>query len=315
MELIIIGSLIAVAIGMLAYGFLSGVGEKEPQLMDRLTRGGLSGPGGEGALDRKKKSTRATQLLQKAAPVFAKPVMPKSDVEKTNLRVKLANAGYRREAAPGIFLSTKTIFGLAAFGITMGVCSGYSLTTQKLIGYSVFAGALTFMLPNLWLVMAMKSRMEKITCGLPDAVDLLVVSVEAGLGLDQSMQRVGDDVAKVHPELAEELRITILEQQVGVSRAQALKNFATRTGVSDVKSLCAMLVQTERFGTSIARSLRVHAEQMRVKRRQRAEERAAKTSVKLTFPLVLFIFPAIFIVSAGPGVIKIIEALGGMSGK
>ena len=145
---------------------------------------------------------------------------------------------------------------------------------------------------------------------LPDALDLLVVSVEAGLGLDQAIQRVGDELVFAHPVLCEELRLINFELRAGKARTEALHNLGERTGVDDVISLVAMLVQTDKFGTSVAKSLRVHSDTLGTKRRQRAEEAAAKTGVKMVFPLVLCIFPAIWVVTLGPAAIKIVQVLG-----
>jgi tight adherence protein C len=156
-------------------------------------------------------------------------------------------------------------------------------------------------------------RQHRIRLSLPDALDLLVVSVEAGLGLDQALARVGQELAFAYPELSSELRLVNLELLAGTSRAEALRNLADRTGVEDLRSLVAMLVQTDKFGTSVATSLRVFSETLRTKRRQRAEEAAAKTGVKMVFPLVLCIFPAIWIVTIGPAAIRFIRVLGPMS--
>jgi tight adherence protein C len=158
-----------------------------------------------------------------------------------------------------------------------------------------------------------KKRQHKIRLGLPDALDLLVVSVEAGLGLDQAIQRVGNELEFAHPELCGELRLINLELRAGKARSEALHNLGERTGVDDVTSLVAMLVQTDKFGTSVAQSLRVHSETVRTKRRQRAEEAAAKTGVKMVFPLVFCIFPAIWVVTIGPAAIKFIQVIGPMT--
>jgi tight adherence protein C len=154
-----------------------------------------------------------------------------------------------------------------------------------------------------------KRRQHRIRLGLPDVLDLLVVSVEAGLGLDQAIQRVGEELDFAHPDLSDELRLVNLELRAGKARIEALHNLADRTGVDDVASLVAMLVQTDKFGTSVAQSLRVHSETVRTKRRQRAEEAAAKTGVKMVFPLVFCIFPAIWVVTIGPAAIKFIQIL------
>jgi tight adherence protein C len=154
-----------------------------------------------------------------------------------------------------------------------------------------------------------KRRQHRIRMGLPDALDLLVVSVEAGLGLDQALQRVGEELAFAHKDLCDELRLINLELRAGTARSEALHNLASRTGLEDVSSLVTMLVQTDKFGTSVAQSLRVHSETLRTKRRQRAEEAAAKTGAKMVFPLVLCIFPAIWVVTLGPAVIKFVQIL------
>jgi len=151
--------------------------------------------------------------------------------------------------------------------------------------------------------------------GLPDALDLLVVSVEAGLGLDQAIQRVSQELAFAHPDLCDELRLINLELRAGKPRTEALHNLGERTGVDDIISLVAMLVQTDKFGTSVAQSLRVHSETVRTKRRQRAEEAAAKTGVKMVFPLVFCIFPAVWVVTIGPAILKFIEVIVPMSNK
>ena len=154
-----------------------------------------------------------------------------------------------------------------------------------------------------------KRRQHRMRLSLPDALDLLVVSVEAGLGLDQAIQRVADELFLVHPELSEELRLVHLEVRAGTARAEALKNLASRTQVDDLSSLVTMLVQTDKFGTSVAQALRVHSDSLRTKRRQRAEEAAAKTGAKMVFPLVFCIFPAIWVVTIGPAAIKFVEVL------
>jgi tight adherence protein C len=154
-----------------------------------------------------------------------------------------------------------------------------------------------------------KKRQHRIRLSLADALDLLVVSVEAGLGLDQALQRVGEELAFAHKDLSDELRLLNLELRAGKARPDALRNLADRTGVDDLSSLTAMLIQTDKFGTSVAQSLRVYSDTLRTKRRQRAEEAAAKTGVKMVFPLVFCIFPAIWVVTIGPAAIKFVQVL------
>ena len=166
------------------------------------------------------------------------------------------------------------------------------------------------MLPNMWLWVARGQRAEKIRNGLPDSLDLLVVSVESGLALDAGIQRVSDEMSNVHTELAEEMQIATLEAQMGVPRAEALLNMAGRCGVSEMRALVAVITQAEKFGTSVAKALRIQADTLRQKRRLKAEERAQKTTVKLMLPLILFIFPSIFVVLVGPAALRIIEVMG-----
>jgi tight adherence protein C len=168
---------------------------------------------------------------------------------------------------------------------------------------------LGYVVPGILLAKRAGRRVYRIQLSLPDALDLLVVSVEAGLGLDQALLRVGQELATAHPELSDELRLVTLELRAGKGRSEALRNLANRTGLEDVASLVTMLVQTDKFGTSVAQSLRVHSDVLRTKRRQRAEEAAAKTGVKMVFPLVFCIFPAIWVVTIGPAAIKFVQVL------
>jgi tight adherence protein C len=170
-----------------------------------------------------------------------------------------------------------------------------------------------YLLPSMVLGRMARRRQHRMRLGLADTLDLLVVSVEAGLGLDQALQRVGEELAFAHPDLCEELRLVNLEMRAGKPRVEALRNLGERTGVDDITSLVAMLVQTDKFGTSLSQSLRVHSDTLRTKRRQRAEEAAAKTGVKMVFPLVFCIFPAIWVVTIGPAAIRFVQVLGPMT--
>jgi tight adherence protein C len=172
------------------------------------------------------------------------------------------------------------------------------------------AALVGYMIPGSWLTWRIRSRQHKLRRGLADGLDLLVICVEAGLGLDQALMRVSQELKVTHPELSEELQLVNIEMRVGKSRIEALRELARRTGLDDIQSLVAMLIQTERFGTSIAQSLRVHSDDLRTKRRQRAEELSAKTTVKMVPPLVFFIFPALMVVILGPAVITLMRTLG-----
>jgi len=181
--------------------------------------------------------------------------------------------------------------------------------TPDMIPVFIIMAALGYFLPNLWVWLMFKARQERIFKGLPDALDLMVVCVESGLCLDMTFKRVGEEIHSICKDLSDEFNLTNLEVRAGKSRDEAFKNMALRTNVPEVHNLMTVLTQTSRFGTSLATALRVHADAMRIKRRQFAEETAAKSTVKLVFPLVLFIFPAIFVVLIGPGAIRIIKTL------
>ena len=231
-------------------------------------------------------------------------VAPKSASESGKLQKRLVAAGYRSKEALVVFFGIRLACALAGFALMM---SPILLRPNLLMALG--ATALSYLLPGMGLARMAKKRQHKIRLGLPDALDLLVVSVEAGLGLDQAIQRVGVELDFAHPELSEELSLINLELRAGKARREALHNLAERTGVDDISSLVAMLVQTDKFGTSVAQSLRVHSDTLRTKRRQRAEEAAAKTGAKMVFPLVLCIFPSIWVVTLGSAVIKFIQVL------
>jgi tight adherence protein C len=175
--------------------------------------------------------------------------------------------------------------------------------------FPIIAGILGYLLPDIFLTWRMNVRQRLLQRGLPDGLDLLVICVESGLGLDQALMKVTQEVRITHPELSDELQLVNLEMRIGKTRIDALRELARRTGLEDIKSLVAMLVQTDRFGTSVAQSLRVFSDDLRIKRRQRAEEMSAKTSVKMVFPLVFFIFPALLAVILGPAVLTLLRQL------
>jgi tight adherence protein C len=230
--------------------------------------------------------------------------VPRSPKEMGNLRLRLVQAGYRRDEALTIFFGIRVLFAVAFFLLLSSPILMRPNTMMALGGL-----ALGYVLPGMVLARLAKRRAHRIRLSLADALDLLVVSVEAGLGLDQAMTRVGTELAFAHPELADELKLINLELRAGKARAEALRNLADRTGVDDLSSLVTMLIQTDKFGTSVAQSLRVYSETLRTKRRQRAEEAAAKTGVKMVFPLVLCIFPSIWVVTIGPAAIKFVTVL------
>jgi tight adherence protein C len=229
---------------------------------------------------------------------------PKSPRELGSLRLRLVQAGYRREEALTIFFGIRIAFAFTLFALFAS-----SIVFKPNLALALGGLGLGYILPGMVLARLAKRRAHRIRLSLADMLDLLVVSVEAGLGLDQALQRVGQELAFAYPELSDELRLINLELRAGKPRPEALRNLADRTGVDDLSSLVTMLIQTDKFGTSVAQSLRVYSETLRTKRRQRAEEAAAKTGVKMVFPLVLCIFPSIWVVTIGPAAIRFVTVL------
>jgi tight adherence protein C len=230
---------------------------------------------------------------------------PQSDLEKGSLRIKLANAGFRSEQAAGVYAGIRVVclvaFLLPALFFFL-LKDGFTL---KSIQYTVVLGGLGFYLPQIVLWHLRTTRQKEIFLTLPDALDLLVVCVESGLGLDAALRKVTEEMKGHAKTICEEFQLANLQLQMGRPRREVLHDLGVRTGVDDVRSLAAILIQADRFGSSIAQALRVQSDSMRTRRRQLAEEKAAKTAVQLIFPLVLFIFPAIFVVLVGPAAIQI----------
>jgi tight adherence protein C len=256
-----------------------------------------------------------TKLLERATPAFSRPLQPKTEEEVSKLRLKLGYAGFRSEAASSVFLGLKLIGLFAGFVLGGGTLYFTKGATQETMMYTVGSAGVAFYLPDAVLWFLKKTRQDNIFFGLPDALDLMVVCVEAGLGLDQAMRKVSEEMKKTYVVIAEEFGLCNLQLQMGRPRNEVLHELGARTGVDDLKALSAILIQADKFGSSVAQALRVQSDSMRTRRRQMAEEKAAKTAVKLIFPLVLFIFPAIFIVLVGPAAITMVnEMFPAMSG-
>ncbi len=248
-----------------------------------------------------------SNMFEKAAPALSKALESKSELEQNNLKVRLANAGFARPDAARNFLAIKSCCLVA--GLLFG--GGYGILTSGFAKDSwmalVMGGGAGFYIPELMLTFLKSSRQEKIFLQLPDALDLLVVCTEAGLGLDAGMRRISEELQMSAPEVCSELSTANMQLQMGKPRRDVLHDLGVRTGVDDMRSLVAILIQADRFGSSIAQALRVQSDSMRIKRRQMAEEQAQKTAVKMIFPLVLFIFPGIFVVLVGPAAIQLME--------
>ncbi len=293
---------IAGAVAAMAY-FLSELvfGKRDTKLYDRLSNQRVSD---EQAVLLKDQSMDMRSMASKVGQAAASPFMPKDREKQSDLRKQLAMAGIYQPAAIRAVTGFKLILlvGGISFGLLLGMMTGY------LVLFAALGGIVGYLTPTLWLRGKVNSNQKMLQLGLPDALDLMVVCVEAGLTVDASMQRVGEELAIAHPAISREWGIAHMETRIGLSRAEALKNMGTRTGSPAVQQLVAMLVQAERFGTSIGDALRIQSETLRIKRQHIAEEMAAKASVKMSFPLVLFIFPATFIVLAGPTVLGLMNS-------
>jgi len=231
-------------------------------------------------------------------------VVPKTGQEKSALSTRLARAGYRDESATRFLYGAK----VAAPLLFLAICAASGLMQSAFIFAMASSLGLGYIVPDFWLSSRIKARQKKITSGLPDALDFMVICIEAGLSTDQAISRTADELKISHPAISDELEVLVLQQRAGRARSDAWRQFAERTDVEAVRVLATVLIQAEQLGTSIARTLRIHSELLRTHHRQNIEEQAAKTSVKLVFPLVLFIFPSLFLVVLGPEMIMMMEA-------
>lgn len=253
----------------------------------------------------------AADIAQRLAEPINK-LLPVSATEAKKLQKQLMHAGYRSPEAPLIFRAIH-LTAMAGFPlIVAGVCALTARPLQNALIYIILAFIMGFFLPRYFLRRIIRNRQRDLRWGLADALDLMVISVEAGLGLNAAMMKVASELRDVHYNIAVEFELANLEIRVGRERDEALRNLAERTGVDDLRSLVAMLIQTDKFGTSIAKGLRVFSDSLRTKRRQRAEQEAQKAAVKLLFPLACFLFPTLFIAILGPAAINLIDTLGKM---
>ena len=224
------------------------------------------------------------------------------------IREKLLQAGYRSPRAVPLYFSLRIVSLVSGALLIAVLAPVMSLSGTRLLVWVGAAAAAGWILPGGGLSRKVRMRQKELQKALPDTLDMLVVCVEAGLGLNQAIVRVSDEVEHISEAMSEELQIVNLEIRAGSPREEALRHLGTRTGLKDIQGLVAMLIQTDRFGTSIAQALRVHSDDLRMKRRQRAEEAAAKTTIKLVIPLAIFVFPAMFVVILGPAVLNIMES-------
>jgi tight adherence protein C len=307
--------LLILAIGLIALsvGFaVMFIGEVAPgrqsTVVSRLTELEGADPAAAETLRRRRRQLRAEKLAGLIQALGERIEPGRKD--SSAIRLRLLQAGFPSQAAVPVFLGSRLALPIAMGFSAVTILSFLGMASFVGLIATVWFSALGYIAPSVYVGGRIRRRQKEMQRALPDALDLLVVCVEAGLGLNQAMVRVSEEIERLSPTLSEQLALVNLEIRAGTPREDAFRNMGDRTGLDDIKSLMAMLVQTDRFGTSIAQALRVQADTLRTKRRQRAEEAAAKTTIKLVFPLVLFIFPAMFVVILGSAIIQIFEALG-----
>jgi tight adherence protein C len=297
-----------VLVGIIAgvFSILTLISGRNSRAQERLDR--ISRPQSLAELEDPRNKKERFHGVMETAKALSAPLMPQTELEQSELKIKLANAGFRSESAVSVYLGLRfaTFLLFVVAGLAIFVPNYGFMGAMKPL---VFLAGLGFYLPNIILWYLRSTRQEQIFLSLPDALDLLVVCVESGLGLDAAMRKVCDEMKDHAKVIAEELSLANFQLQMGRPRREVLHDLGVRTGVDDVRSLAAILIQADRFGSSIAQALRVQSDSMRTRRKQLAEEKAAKTAVQLIFPLVLFIFPGIFVVLVGPAAISIMNTM------
>ncbi len=289
------------------WAVLSMISNRNSRAQERLAR--LSRPQSLAEIDEKMPKKERFQGVMDAAKALSGPLQPGTELEQSALKIKLANAGFRSDSAVAVYLGMRFASLVVFFGLSLVYALpryGVSLGALKWI---VILSGFGFYLPNIILWAIRRKRQQEIFLTLPDALDLMVVCVESGLGLDAAMRKVCEEMKEHAKIICEEFALANFQLQMGRPRREVLHDLGVRTGVDDVRSLAAILIQADRFGSSIAQALRVQSDSMRTRRKQIAEEKAAKTAVQLIFPLVMFIFPGIFVVLVGPAAISIMQTM------
>ena len=299
--LLIAGSIfvLVMLLGLIIY-YYSDLIKKKNVIRERIRKAAASQNGGDPG------EALWITFFRKAAKRFGESFKPSSEGELSKLKKRFMRAGYREQNDTVVYFGAKAFFALLlpVLAVVLKLSFSRALPAQQFVSLLLFSALAGFYLPDYHLYRKAKERKQKIFEGFPDALDLMVVCVEAGMGLDAAIKRVGDEIALKYKVLSEEFRIVSLELRAGKSRADALRSLAMRSDLEDVDGLVTLLIQTDKFGTRVAQALRVHSEAMRTKRYQRAEEMAAKIPIKILFPLVFFILPALIMTLLAPGIIK-----------
>jgi tight adherence protein C len=307
--LITISTFVCISLGLMGIYWL--LYKPQSAATERLKRLGERAPSAAAAPISLDENRPSSELAERIASPLNR-LLPPSAAEAKKLQKQLMQAGIRSSSAPGVY---RTIQLVAMAGFPAIVAFACALLARPLSGailWILVAFIAGFFLPRYALRRMIRSRQQLVRWGLADALDLMVISIEAGLGLNAAMVKVSSELKDVHPDISEEFELANLEMRVGRERDEALRNLADRTGVEDLRSLVAMLIQTDKFGTSIAKAIRAFSDSLRTKRRQRAEQAAQKAAVKLLFPLACFLFPTLFIAILGPAALQLMDTLGKM---
>lgn len=305
--LITISTFVCISLGMMGIYWL--FYKPQSAATERLRKLGERSPAVASAPISLDENRRGSEFAERVATPLSR-LVPPSAAEAQKLQKQLMQAGIRSQNAPAVFRAIQLV-SMAAFPAIVAIaCALTARPVKNAFLYVLLAFVLGFFLPRYVLRKMIRSRQQLVRWGLADALDLMVISIEAGLGLNAAMMKVSSELKEVHPDISEEFELANLEIRVGRERDEALRNLADRTGVDDLRSLVAMLIQTDRFGTSIAKAIRAFSDSLRTKRRQRAEQAAQKAAVKLLFPLACFLFPTLFIAILGPAALQLIDTLG-----
>lgn len=311
--------LIMMAVGLAVaalYQIFGRSGNDEKKMRRRLDYLTTDSSIGAPANDKKSNFEKEGAFMVRVLEPVGGLILPKEDWQKSGMQKKLVHAGYRSSEAIFVLLGAKLLSALS-LPVLGGVLwslygtAGYPIDSPITIAFLILSSLIGFILPDYVLQKRITARRLKMTEGFPDALDMLVVCVEAGLGLDAAISRVATELRMSHPELANELELNSLETRAGKSREEALKSLDERMGIEEVQAMVTLLIQSDKFGTSVGTALRDYAEEMRIKRIQRAREKAAKLPVQMLFPVMVFIFPALFLVILGPAVITIATTMVG----
>jgi len=307
--LITISTFICISLGMMGVYWL--LYRPQSAATERLKQLGTRGATAAVSTGLVEEEGRGAELAQRLASPLSK-LLPPSAAEAKKLQKQLMQAGFRSPGAPLIYRGVQITTMAALPAVVALTCAILARPLGGALLWILGAFIVGFFLPRYALRRLTKSRQQLVRWGLADALDLMVISIEAGLGLNAAMMKVSSELKEVHPDISDEFELANLEIRVGRERDEALRNLAERTGVDDLHSLVAMLIQTDKFGTSIAKAIRAFSDSLRTKRRQRAEQAAQKAAVKLLFPLACFLFPTLFIAILGPAALQLIDTLGKM---